>query len=193
MLGLVVAGLLASQTTAPLRVACVGDSITAGYLASNSSMAYPQRLQALLDDRFPGAYSVSNFGAGGATAQKNTSNPYWKRKQYSQFINGTWDIVIIMLGTNDAHEEPSDWPASCSVPSPTAETCTFIADFLALIKAARSRTVGTTAPLLAVAVPPPLMREGAYGMNRERCWRNRISLLVTRRRRLTHAVRPQKR
>ena len=57
-------------------------------------------------------------------------------------------------------------------------------------KTLRNRVIHDT---LAVAVPPPLMREGAYGMNRERCWRNRISLLVTRRRRLTHAVRPQKR
>ena len=154
----------AAPQSTPLRVACVGDSITAGYLASNQSMAYPGRLQKLLDAAHPHAYSVVNLGAGGATLQKNTTSPYWKRKQFDDFLKGTWDIVIMMLGTNDAHEEPADWPAACSSPAATAETCSYIADYHALIKTARSRT-STHAPLLAVAVPPPLMREAAYGMN----------------------------
>ena len=56
-----------SLTSTPLRVACVGDSITAGYKASNASMAYPGRLQDILDAWRPGKYAVTNLGAGGAT------------------------------------------------------------------------------------------------------------------------------
>ena len=86
-----------------VRVACVGDSITAGYLASNKSMAYPGRLQAQLTARFgEGSYIVSNFGAGGATVQRGADSPYWNRTQFAQWINGTYDVVIMMLGTNDA-------------------------------------------------------------------------------------------
>ena len=51
-----------------IRVACVGDSITAGYLSSNASFAYPGRLQSQLDSKFGAEkYAVTNFGAGGAT------------------------------------------------------------------------------------------------------------------------------
>ena len=156
--------LLAPAVASPTRVACVGDSITAGYLASNASMAYPRRLQALLDARSPGAFVVSNFGAGGATVQKHTTNPYWTRDQFKQFMNGTWDVVVIMLGTNDAHEQPDVWPDECDAPDATAAGCSFMADYEALISAIKSRTIGQT-PLVAVATPPPLMREGAYQMN----------------------------
>eukprot|EP00966_Prymnesium_polylepis_P045320 1049270-Prymnesium_polylepis.1 len=64
-----------------------------------------------------------------------------------------------MLGTNDAHEAPADWHAPCSRPDASAATCPFLADYLALTSIAKSRTTGA-APLVAVAVPPPLMREG---------------------------------
>jgi hypothetical protein len=38
-----------AQGALPIKVACVGDSITAGYLASNATVAYPGVLQSLLD------------------------------------------------------------------------------------------------------------------------------------------------
>ena len=79
-------------------MACVGDSITAGYLSSNASFAYPGRLQAQLDSKFgAGKYTVTNFGAGGATVQKGADSPYWNRTQYAAFVNGSYDIVIVML------------------------------------------------------------------------------------------------
>ena len=43
--------LIRSPTAKPIRVGCVGDSITAGYLASPSSMAYPAQLQTQVRDR----------------------------------------------------------------------------------------------------------------------------------------------
>ena len=88
----------ASAAAAPIKVACVGDSITAGYLASNASMKYPARLQVKLDAKFGnGSYIVSNFGAGGATVQKGADCPYWNRTQFGQWVNGTYDIVVMML------------------------------------------------------------------------------------------------
>jgi hypothetical protein len=103
----------------PVRVACVGDSITAGYLSSNASFAYPGRLQAQLDSKYgPGKYTVTNFGAGGATVQRSADSPYWNRTQFAAFVNGSnYDIVIIMLGTNDAKDKGNggapNWPAAC--------------------------------------------------------------------------------
>eukprot|EP00729_Bicosta_minor_P008677 gene8677-28581_t len=87
-----------SSTSSPIEIACVGDSITAGYLASNASMSYPGNLQKMLDGKYgKGSYNVHNFGAGGATVQKSADSPYWNRTQFSQFVNSTYDIVIIML------------------------------------------------------------------------------------------------
>ena len=45
----------------PVKVACVGDSITAGYLSS-CGLNYPNQLQSLLGDGF----AVSNYGVGEA-------------------------------------------------------------------------------------------------------------------------------
>ena len=42
-------------------------------------------------------YNVTNLGACGATLQKEGDSPYWKRPQFQALINGTWDIVIIMV------------------------------------------------------------------------------------------------
>ena len=61
---------------APIKIACVGDSITAGAHASNASMAYPEQLQRLLD---PTMYAVTNLGACGSTMQKKGDSPYWQR------------------------------------------------------------------------------------------------------------------
>ena len=152
------------KRTGAVRIACVGDSITAGYLASNASFAYPGRLQSLLDAKHgAGGFEVFNFGAGGATVQKGADSPYWQRDQYKQFISSTYDAVIVMLGTNDAKHQ--NWPMNCSRPDASAETCTVVQDYLALLDVAKTKGVGGKQPKLAVMTPPPLWKDGAYGMN----------------------------
>lgn len=61
-----------------------------------------------------GAYSVTNLGACGSMMLKNSSSPYWQRPQYRGLIDGKWDIVVVMLGTNDAHNG-CDAPAARKV------------------------------------------------------------------------------
>ena len=88
----------------PVRVACLGNSITAGIGTSDASRkAYPAVLQSLLGD----GYEVRNFGVSGATAlKKGTDNgrPYW----YGGFgecqaaMDYNPDIVILKLGGNDS-------------------------------------------------------------------------------------------
>ena len=156
-----------SSSPLAIKVACVGDSITAGYLASNASKTYPSRLQAQLDSKYgAGSYLVSNFGAGGATLQKHADSPYWNRSQFAQWVNGTYDIVIMMLGTNDAKAVPvNNWKPACSAPHPTAESCAAVKDYLSLIKLASSLGVGGKTPLVTIMIPPPFWRNGSYGMN----------------------------
>ena len=56
-----------------LKVACVGNSVTYGYLLPDREKnAYPARLQALLGDKA----EVANFGHSGATLLRKGHRPY---------------------------------------------------------------------------------------------------------------------
>jgi len=95
------ASLAAQQTT---RVACVGDSITAGAGASDQKKtSYPPVLAQLLGDN----YEVKNFGIGGRTLLKQGDRPYWDESKFEQSKEYNPDIVIIKLGTNDT--KPMNW------------------------------------------------------------------------------------
>ena len=58
-----------------IKVACVGDSITAGAHSSGGNHTYPAQLQMLLGD----GYVVTNLGACGSTMTKHGDSPYWQR------------------------------------------------------------------------------------------------------------------
>jgi hypothetical protein len=81
-----------------IKVGCIGDSITAGVHSSGGNHTYPGQLQIMLDESYPGKYSVTNLGACGSTMMKTADSPYWKRPQYKTLTTNTWDILIIMLG-----------------------------------------------------------------------------------------------
>merc|ERR1711907_144086 len=54
-----------------------------------------------------GKFAVTNLGACGSTMLKKANSPYWKRPQMKALTSAKWDILIIMLGTNDA-KDPGD-------------------------------------------------------------------------------------
>ena len=76
----------------PIRVACVGDSITDG-------SGYPNKLNLLLGSN----YVVGNFGVTGSTVSVNSKKPYMVQPEFQEAKDFQPDIVIIMLGTNDAN------------------------------------------------------------------------------------------
>ncbi len=78
----------------PVRVACVGDSLTAG--------GYPEELQAVLGDR----YDVENFGRSGSTVTGYPSDnkAYTTFNAYQDSLDFDPDVVLMMLGTNDAQD-----------------------------------------------------------------------------------------
>ena len=89
---------------APVRVACIGDSITYGAgIEGRDSLAYPQQLQQELGKK----YEVVNFGVSGATMLKKGNKPYWKTEKYKEALGFNPDIIILMLGTNDS--KPVNW------------------------------------------------------------------------------------
>ena len=93
----------------------------------------------------------------GRSMLKVSNSPYWKRPQYKALTAGKWDIIIIMLGTNDAAglSGPMD---TCI--GPTALKCPFAQDYVSMIE--QVKTLGTTAagPKIYTVVPPPMMRGG---------------------------------
>ncbi len=87
------------------KVACIGDSITAGYLLSHATKeSYPLQLQILLGEK----YEVKNFGYSGATLLKKGHKPYDRTKECADAIAFRPDIAIIHLGLNDT--DPRSWP-----------------------------------------------------------------------------------
>lgn len=83
----------------PIRVACIGDSITYGHSVRNRDKnSYPAQLQTLLGAK----WQVINCGKSGATMIKDTGRPIWKESVFQEAIDSKPDVVVIMLGTNDA-------------------------------------------------------------------------------------------
>lgn len=84
-----------AEETAITRVACLGDSITAGARVDAKLESYPAQLQGLLGNNF----EVRNFGLGGATLIKTGQPNIWQNLDAVKKFEP--HIAIISLGTND--------------------------------------------------------------------------------------------
>lgn len=93
----------------PVRVACVGDSITYGAgVEEREKNSYPRVLGQLLGERF----DVWNFGVSGATLLAHGDKPWRFTPQFNAALGLRPDIVVIKLGTNDT--KPQNWIRSLS-------------------------------------------------------------------------------
>lgn len=84
----------AEPKTPPLRIVCVGDSITEGYGIKNPAGKYPKVLGTLLG---PHAI-VTAYGAGGTTYFKKGAHPFWKTA-YAGYI-GKPQVIVMAFGVN---------------------------------------------------------------------------------------------
>merc|ERR1712224_143886 len=104
------------------------------------------------------------MGACGSTMMKGADSPYWKRAQYTTLTQNEWDIIIIMLGTNDAKDAtsggPSNWPHNCidAAEQHTQLTCPYAVDYKSMIELVRTLGTSAAGPKIFTAVPPPLMQ-----------------------------------
>lgn len=91
----------------PVRVACVGDSITYGHgIKDRLHDAYPGVLSSMLGEK----YDVRNFGVSGTTTMMGTDMPYMNEQAYKDALEFNPQIVTIKLGTNDS--KPYNWKES---------------------------------------------------------------------------------
>ncbi|MGA2387059.1 MAG: GDSL-type esterase/lipase family protein [Candidatus Bathyarchaeia archaeon] len=121
--------------TSPIRVACLGDSLTCG-------TAYPVDLWLMLGSN----YVVGNFGINGATVFLKSDNPYMTTPAYHVAKRFNPQIVIIMLGTNDAN------------PALNESNAVFISDYVQLVSAFQGLS---SKPKVWIAEPPPIFNNTA--------------------------------
>jgi acyl-CoA thioesterase-1 len=122
----------------PLRVACIGNSITHG---GGGDASYPAQLGDLLGDH----YEVRNFGVDGTTLLKKGDFPYWNESALDRAIEYDPHIIIILLGTNDS--KPQNWIYRLE----------FIPDYFDFVEAFRT---GGADPQIYVCNPTPVFAEG---------------------------------
>jgi len=90
---------LSLQAAPPIKVACIGASITYGAtIANREQNSYPAQLQKMLGS----VYNVINYGVSGTTLLRKGNSPYRNTKEYQAALASQPDIVIIDLGGNDA-------------------------------------------------------------------------------------------
>lgn len=133
--------------TPPIRVACLGDSITHG-VGADTGWAWPEQL-----DRMLGAlWDVRNFGHSGATVSRDDKNSIWSQKEYREALLFHPDVVIILLGTNDT--KPENWAKKDAFPKLYKE---LVASFQQL----------TSKPRVFAGTPPYVSKKGNFGINEE--------------------------
>jgi acyl-CoA thioesterase I len=114
-----------------IRVACVGDSLT-------QSTEYPYDLWMLL---CTANYTLRNFGAGGTMITLKSETPYMNTSVFQSALEFQPNIVIIMLGTNDAQ------------PSVHQYNTSFVDDYKKLVYAFQALA---SKPKTWIVLPPPI-------------------------------------
>jgi lysophospholipase L1-like esterase len=139
-----------AQARMPTHVACVGDSITYGYLASSTSKSYPSVLQSM----FGSSVQVKNYGHNSATMLSVGDTPYINQSEYTAattFVSGAGASavvdVIIMLGTNDS--KSYNWAPTAG----STRASQFMTDCAAMVDHFTSLS---THPVVYLALPPAI-------------------------------------
>lgn len=159
---LVLCNLVAVAQT-PVRVACIGNSITYGAGIENRERdAYPVQLQRMLGE----GYVVGNFGKSGATLLNKGHRPYIEQKEFQRALTFAGDVVVIHLGINDT--DPRDWPNYRDY---------FVRDYLALIDS--FRVVNPKVRILVARMTPITNRHSRFESG-TRDWHEQIQHAIER-------------
>ncbi|MEI8376665.1 MAG: GDSL-type esterase/lipase family protein [Planctomycetota bacterium] len=132
--------------TAAIKVACIGDSITAGFGAGRGN-SWPDQLRKALGAN----WEVRNFGISGTTLMQRGDSPYQKQSAFKAAKDLNPDVVVIMLGTNDT--KPQNW-------------INFQRDFEADYKNMAGQFAELPGkPRIFVCYPPYIAQGGSWGIN----------------------------
>jgi sialate O-acetylesterase len=129
--------IIQTSNTQIVRIACVGDSLTRG-----------TEYTLFLWEQLSPKYIISDFGVGGTTASRASEKPYMNQSAFQLALDFQPNIVIIMLGTNDAGIEQ------------TSEA--FTSDYVKIITAFQNLN---TKPDVFIVQPPPIYDTTALSNN----------------------------
>jgi lysophospholipase L1-like esterase len=132
--------------TEPIKLACVGDSITAG-VGAGRGRSWPDQVRGMLGEK----WNVRNFGVSAKTLMNSGDGPYQKEGAFKAAKDFNPDVVVIMLGTNDT--KPQNWK-------------NFKKDFEADYKDMAKQFAETAnKPRIFVCYPPYVAKNGNWGIN----------------------------
>ncbi len=134
----------------PLKIVCLGDSITYGRkLAKPSMQSYPAQLARLSR----GQWNVLNSGVNGATVLNKGDIPITTQKAYERAIKFKPDVVVLMLGTNDTKNK--NWKYIDE----------FISDYGMIVKSFRGLS---SHPHVIACSIPPIAKDRSNGLSIKR-------------------------
>ena len=135
-------------TDRALKVACVGDSITALKYWDNN----------MRGELSAENYTVSGFGVSGSTAgfkgvdyvdaSTNAGKAYVDQSAYKDALAYNADIVVIMLGTNDSKKV--NWPVYADE---------FVANYVEIVRSFQNQK---NAPKVFIGLPPTVYSTGSF-------------------------------
>jgi lysophospholipase L1-like esterase len=135
-----------SKFQRPVKVACVGDSITEG-VGAKRGQSWPDQLGAMLGDQ----WEVKNFGLSATTLMNSGNKPYQKCGKFTAAMESAPDVVVIMLGTNDT--KPNNWKHFEK--DYENDYRDLVGDFAQL----------GSKPRIFVCYPPYIAKDGNWGIN----------------------------
>lgn len=141
-------------------IACVGDS--------NTQRGYPKILQ----QKLGAEWKAVNCGISAATILDGTLRPFHKMEQYNTALGSKANVIIIMLGTNDAN--PRWWDAERKTAFDGPPAAEFKAGYMKLIKDLQAMD---SKPQLLLAIPLPVFPERAKPANQENTEGRRANLV----------------
>jgi lysophospholipase L1-like esterase len=144
--------------------------------ATSAQQTYPSVLQSLLGDRFV----VTNLGSSGATMQNEGYRPFVQTAMYRGLLENTWDVVVLMLGTNDGRdtEQGCDPESYMNMPCaalaaarawfPETSPAAYVRDATSIINEVRAQheRAGAKVPTILLMTPPPVVFDGVSGVQR---------------------------
>ena len=123
--------------TNTIKIVCIGDSITSGLgLAEPTRQSYPARLATMLGPK----WATLNVGIPAVTCLASGDKPLCNQPAIPTAMGMDPDVVVIMLGTNDA--TTNNW----------LHADKFVSDYVDLVNAFKGMW---THPQVWICTPPP--------------------------------------
>ena len=148
------------------QIAYVGDSLTFGATGHGQSVDSPPAvMQRLLQWGSFANHRVVNLGHCGLTMTANRTESYQASVEFDRLMASTWDIVIVLLGTNEGKYWDVSTHSSCLPAMATTladddlwSACSgtsFVRSYLEFLELLRTRGRGPAGPSIFVSIPPP--------------------------------------